>query len=194
MAKAKLQEEKQTEKQSSEQKKQTSEQKGMSRREQTAVSPRTSSSMDLMNRVADDLDRLFESLGLSRGIFVPSLRPLQGGTGEQSQSMWFPQIEVLERDGNLIIQADLPGIKKDDLKVEITNDALIIQGERRREHEEDSEGYYRSERSYGSFYRSIPLPEGVNADKSKAIFRDGILEVKIPAPQQERRSRNLQIE
>jgi HSP20 family protein len=77
---------------------------------------------------------------------------------------------------------DLPGLSKDDLSIELTDDAVTIQGERKAEHKEEREGYYRSERSYGSFCRVIPLPDGAMTEQAKANFRDGVLEVTMPAP------------
>ncbi len=83
-------------------------------------------------------------------------------------------------NGKLLVYAELPGLKKGDIKVQVTEDALILEGERKQEKEEKREGYYHSERSYGHFYRSIPLPEGVTLDKASAEFTNGILEVTIP--------------
>lgn len=74
------------------------------------------------------------------------------------------------------------GLKKDDVKVDITDDSLTIEGERREEHEEDREGCYRSERSYGSFCRVIPLPDGAITDSAKANFNNGVLEIVMQAP------------
>jgi HSP20 family protein len=91
----------------------------------------------------------------------------------------------LNRDtpvSHLIVCADLPGLKKEDIQVEFSEDALTIQGERRQEHEESHEGYRTSERSYGKFYRSIPLPEGVNPESAKATFQDGVLKITVPLP------------
>jgi hypothetical protein len=85
--------------------------------------------------------------------------------------------------GSSRTSADLPGLTKDDINVDITDDALVIRGERKSEREENEEGYYRSERSYGSFYRQIPLPEGVNVDDADATFRDGVLEITMTAPE-----------
>jgi HSP20 family protein len=113
--------------------------------------------------------------------------------GEMGYGMWSPQIEIFERGSQFIVRADLPGLTKDDMKVEITDEALTIQGERKQEHEEDREGWHRSECSYGSFYRSIPLPEGIKAEEAKANFRDGVLEISIPAPQREGRRRQIDI-
>ncbi|HEX8501297.1 MAG TPA: Hsp20/alpha crystallin family protein [Pyrinomonadaceae bacterium] len=105
----------------------------------------------------------------------------------------YAQVEVFEREGQLVVRADLPGLKKEDVKVEVSNDTLTISGERKSEHEEKREGFYRSERSYGSFQRQIPLPEGVNADDARATFNNGVLEISIQAPQRESRSRRLEI-
>lgn len=152
-------------------------------------------SFGLMNRFADEMGRLFGDFGLGRGL----LSPFSGrgfaptGFGEISSAVWSPQIEVVEREGKLIVRADLPGLSKDDVKIHITDDQLIIEGERRHEREENEEGFYRSERIYGSFYRSIPLPEGVSDEDVKASFRDGVLEITMPVPKREQRHRQIQI-
>ena len=86
---------------------------------------------------------------------------------------WTPAIDIQQCNGTLTVTADLPGLKKDEVKVEVTDDALIIEGERKREHKEDHEGYHRWERSYGHFYRSIPLPEGAKTDQVKAELQRG---------------------
>jgi HSP20 family protein len=88
----------------------------------------------------------------------------------------------LQKNNELTIRADLPGLKRDEVSVEVGDNAVTIQGERKREHEEEREGYYRTERSYGSFYRVIPLPQGAISDQAKASFRDGVLEITMPAP------------
>jgi HSP20 family protein len=115
------------------------------------------------------------------------LRTLGGGA-------WAPQVEIFERDNKLVVRTDLPGMTKDDVDVEIDDDSIVIRGERRSEREEDDEGYYRSERSYGSFYRRIPLPSGVNAEEATADFRNGVLEITLPAPKRaEEKRRRLEI-
>jgi HSP20 family protein len=96
--------------------------------------------------------------------------------------MWAPEVEVFQKNNELTIKADLPGLRKDEVSVELTDDAVTIQGERKREHEEEREGVYSSERSYGSFYRVIPLPEGAITEQANANFRDGVLEITMPAP------------
>ncbi len=130
----------------------------------------------LMRRFSDEMDRWFSGREA-------------GETG-----MWSPNIEVRERDNNLVVSADLPGLNKDDVRVEVTEDGLCISGERKREHEERREGYYRSERSYGTFSRIVPLPEGANIDQAKAQFNNGVLEVTVPIPEGARRRREIPIE
>jgi HSP20 family molecular chaperone IbpA len=110
------------------------------------------------------------------------------GTG----SMWAPHIEMYERDGKIVVTADLPGMKKSDVNVELHHDHVVIQGERRNEQTSNERGFYRTERSYGSFYRSIPLPEGVDGDSAKAAFQDGVLRIEMQAPEQ-KKSRRLDI-
>jgi HSP20 family protein len=125
--------------------------------------------------MADEMDRMFDDFWLTR----------RGGSsfwGERGGFGWAPEVEVSQKNDQLTIKTDLPGLKKDEISVEVSENAVTIQGERKREHEEEREGYYRSERSYGSFYRVIPLPEGAISDQAKAQFRDGVLEISMPAP------------
>jgi HSP20 family protein len=117
-----------------------------------------------------------------------------GKESDGESGVWYPAIDVSERDGQLQVHAELPGLKPEDIKVEVTDDALIIQGERKYEHEDKKGGVYRSERRYGQFYREIPLPEGANAEQAKAQFRDGILEVVLPVAEQSNNRRTIPIE
>jgi HSP20 family protein len=117
----------------------------------------------------------------------------QRGGADLEQEFFSPQVDVVERDGQLVIRADLPGVNKDDVRVEVTDDSVIIEGERRYEHEENQGGVYRVERSYGRFLRQIPLPEGVNPENDTANFRNGVLEITMPAPQAASRNRQLEI-
>ena len=134
-----------------------------------------------MRQFAEDMERLFEDV---QGFKVGSLfgREFFPFTKELEHVDWVPKVEVLQSEGQLNVRADLPGLKKDDVKVELTNEALTISGERKEKKEEKREGYYRSERSYGSFYRVIPLPEGAITEQAKANFRDGVLEITMPVP------------
>jgi HSP20 family protein len=98
------------------------------------------------------------------------------------EEAWYPEIDVFEKDNRLVTKIDLPGLKKEDVKVEVTDGQLAISGERKREAEEKGEEFYRCEREYGSFYRAVPLPEGAKVDDVKATFTDGVLEVSVPLP------------
>lgn len=150
----------------------------------------------VMRRISDEMDRLFENFGMGRSLFQNE--PEQGrwdaaSYGQSAPSMWSPHVEVSERNGKLCIQADLPGMKRDDIHVRVEDDEVIIQGERRQEQSNNQGGYYRSERSYGSFYRTIPLPDGTNADSANATFKDGVLEIELDAPRQQQHGRTLEI-
>ena len=130
-----------------------------------------------LQRMADEMDRMFEDFGFAgRGGWMT---PQSGRAGAR---MWAPDVEVFQKNNELTVRADLPGLKRDEISVEITDDALTIEGERKHEHEEQREGIYRTERSYGSFRRVIPLPEGAMGDQAKANFKDGVLEITMPAP------------
>ena len=126
------------------------------------------------------MDRYFEDFGF--------------GPSAIGQAAWSPQIDVFQRGNDLVVRADLPGIKKEDVRVDISDNLLTIQGERKQEREEEHDGWYRNERSYGSFVRTIPLPEGTIADSAKATFNNGVLEIVLQAPPKEvGRGRRLEI-
>lgn len=115
------------------------------------------------------------------------------GAGGQT-AVWAPAVEVQQKDNNVIVFADLPGIDPKDVKIEVENDTLIIQGERKQEHTEERSGFHRSERTYGSFYRAIQLPETAKVDQAKADFRNGVLEVTVPIEQAKSNRRQIQIQ
>ncbi|HET7697995.1 MAG TPA: Hsp20/alpha crystallin family protein [Vicinamibacterales bacterium] len=141
----------------------------------TALVPRDP--FALLTQMTSDLDRMFESSGW------PSFRlPLLPARSGADAATWFPEIDVFEKDNRLVTKIDLPGMKKEDVKVEVTDGHLAISGERKTEAEEKKENFYRCEREYGSFYRAVPLPQGVRLEDVKATFADGVLEVSIPLP------------
>jgi HSP20 family protein len=147
----------------------------LTRKEKAALTP-LSASRDpfaLFRQMTADFERMFAEPAF------PTLRwPFFRGEG----TAWAPQIEVFEKENRLVTRVDLPGMKKEDVKVEVTDGQLVISGERKRETEEKKEGFYRSEREYGTFYRAVPLPEGAKLDDVKATFTDGVLEVSLPLP------------
>ena len=111
-----------------------------------------------------------------------------------SSSEWAPAIDVFQRGNDLVVRADVPGLSKDDITVDIADDELTIRGERRYDHEEERDGVFRSERSYGSFCRVVPLPQGAIADSAKATFNSGVLEILVQAPSLDvRRGRRIEI-
>jgi HSP20 family protein len=139
--------------------------------------------------MTSELDRVF---GES---FWPSmrwpLRPFAAGGKEE----WTPGIDVFEKDNQIVTRVDLPGMKKEDVKIEVTDGHLAVSGERKHEAEEKKDNYYRCEREYGSFFRSVPLPEGVKLEDIKATFADGVLEVRVPLPAKaEPKVRKVEIE
>jgi HSP20 family protein len=147
--------------------------------------------MTLMRHLAEDMENMLMSdfgltaPGFARSFFAPSFPALLDFPPAERESLfnqWSPQIEVYEKDGELKVQADLPGIDKENVKVEIDANCLTISGERRDEREERGDNFYRSERFYGNFYREIPLPEGVDTENVKATFDKGVLEVTLAAP------------
>jgi HSP20 family protein len=134
-----------------------------------------------------EVHRLFDNLGFGGSLLsMPSFgRDLERGT-------WSPQIETYERDGKLVVRADLPGMNKQDVKIELNDNILTIEGERKDERRDEKSGW--SERSYGHFFRSIALPEGINAENANATFKDGVLEITVDAPRQtQSRGRKIDI-
>ena len=155
-----------------------------------APSVESSFQFPVLSRFVRDFDSLFGRWGHDRFMF----EPFKTFWTEPAKAFWTPDVEVFERNGQYMVRADLPGMKKEDVSVEVTDDELVLRGERKQEKEEKEEGYYRSERSYGSFYRTIPLPEGVKIDQAKAAVHDGVLEVQMPITKIEAKRRHLEIQ
>lgn len=150
----------------------------------------------VMRRFAREMNHLFEDFGLESGWLMPRfLRRGRRLLERQIEAVeWSPRVDVIQREGQVVIRADLPGLNKDDIKVEVTDDVITIEGERKHEKKEEREGYCYSECSYGSFYRAIPLPEGAEAAKAAAEFNNGVLEVTVPAPlHTEPKARRLEV-
>jgi HSP20 family protein len=105
-----------------------------------------------------------------------------GPSGQASSRRWVPAMDLVEAGDQLVLKADLPGLGRDDVEIEVKDGALVISGHRSAEHDERSEGVYRVERSFGSFSRAMTLPKDVDAKSISADFSDGVLEVRIPKP------------
>jgi HSP20 family protein len=118
--------------------------------------------------IEDRMERLFEETFGARRWPTATAMP------------WLPAVEVFEREGTIVVRADLPGLKREEITVEVTDGSLMIAGERKVEQEIKEKDYYRSERSYGAFRRAIPLPTGVEKGKIAATYKDGVLEVTMP--------------
>jgi HSP20 family protein len=129
----------------------------------------------LMRQFADDMDRSW------------------GPATTDGGAAWAPAIEVKRKNSDLVVTAELPGLKKDDVKITVTGDLLTLEGERKQEKEEKREGFYHSERSYGKFLRSIALPEGARTDQANAEFKDGMLEITIPVPEAKEKSKTIPV-
>jgi HSP20 family protein len=141
----------------------------------------------MMTRMFEEMERFFDEVGFGRSRMLPRLSRMTEAMGgaRGMPALWAPQIEMSERDGQLVVRADLPGLRKEDIKVDLSEGLLTIQGERQEQRE--NRGY--SERTYGSFYRTVPLPEGVEAGSAQAKFQDGVLEITLPMPKREQESR-----
>ena len=128
----------------------------------------------------DEMDRDFPTNSRADG---SAPRPRDVGDGIEARTAWTPALEVFRRENDLVVHAELPGLRTDDIDVSVQDDTLVISGERKQQHEHTRDGMYRSERRYGSFQRGIPLPEGVNEEQISASFSDGVLEVRVPLPE-----------
>jgi HSP20 family protein len=135
-----------------------------------------------INSLQQEMNRLFNT-------FFDA--PSAGNAGSTARR-WVPAMDLVETDDHFVLRADLPGLSSGDVELSLEDNVLTISGERKAEHEERREGYYRVERATGSFSRSLTLPEGVDGDAIAATFEHGVLEVRIPKPEQ-RKPRKLQI-
>ena len=161
----------------------------MADKKDTAIATRsTRDPFAILRQMTSELERAFDEP--SFGFRWPALR-----TTEFAGTTWAPRVDVFERDGRLVTKVDLPGMKKEDMTVQVTDGHLALSGERKQETEETKDNVYRSERQYGSFYRAVPLPQGLKLDDVKATFADGVLEVSVPLPSQhESKVRKVEIQ
>lgn len=141
-------------------------------------------SFSLIRRMQREMSRVFSQAGLD----------FTGGGDNTLSTAWMPTTEISYQDGNLVVSADLPGLNEKDVKVEINDDFLVIQGERKVEQQEGDGGVRRTERRYGEFYRAIALPEGANAENARAEFQNGVLRVTIPVAEPQSNRREIPIQ
>jgi HSP20 family protein len=128
-----------------------------------------------LGTIQNEMNRLFNS-------FFDTPTPTGNGGALRR---WIPAMDLVETDGEFVLRADLPGLSEQDVNIEVDDNVLTISGERKSEHEDSKEGFYRVERSYGSFRRSLTLPEGVDPAAVTATFDKGVLEVTVPKPEQQ---------
>jgi HSP20 family protein len=160
---------------------------GMAKRQRSSVFglPLTPQEMlrmspfSLLGRITEEFDRILQ----------PFL-----SESETANIAWIPTVEISQHDGKYHILAELPGLSPNEVRVEVDDDAVILQGERQVEREANEGGIRRSERQFGMFYRRIPLPEGADLEQAKAKFHDGILEITMPAPNKQTERRQIQVE
>ena len=130
-----------------------------------------------LDSLQGDMNRLFDGFFQNR---------TGSGAGHRR---WIPAMDLAETEDHLVLRADLPGVSEDDVDIEIKDGVLTVTGERKAEHEEKSEGFYRVERAFGSFSRSLSLPQGIDASAVSASFDRGVLEVRIPKPAERKATR-----
>jgi HSP20 family protein len=153
----------------------------------------SSSPFSIMRQWIDEMERLAGHIGRSWGAGWPSGRGFLSHLSRQAGE-WSPAIDAYQRGSEFVIRAEVPGLTRQDLTVEVGDEAVTIRGERKREFDEDRDGVVWSERSYGSFARVVPLPSGAIGDSAKATFANGILEIVMQTPSPEaRRGRRIDI-
>jgi HSP20 family protein len=124
-------------------------------------------------------------------LFGTVFEPAQPGNGGALRR-WMPAMDLVETADQFVLRADLPGLGEEDVSIEVEDNVLTVSGERKAEHEQSKEGYHRVERAFGAFSRSLTLPEGVDAESVAASFDRGVLEIRIPKPEQ-RKPRKISI-
>jgi HSP20 family protein len=136
-----------------------------------------------VNTIQNEMNRLFNT-------FFD--QPNQTGRGNGTTRRWLPPMDLVETGEHYVLRADLPGLSDGDVNVQLEGNVLTVSGERKAEHEDQQEGYHRLERAFGAFSRSLTLPEGVDPDRIEAHFDQGVLEIRVPKPEQ-KKPRTVQI-
>ena len=139
-----------------------------------------------LHTIQQEMNRLFNTFFDAPAAAGP------GGAGNGAARRWMPAMDLVETEEHFVLRADLPGLAEEDVKLEVADDVLTLSGERTVEHEAKKDGFYRLERGSGTFSRSLTLPEGVDAEAIEATFDRGVLEIRVPKPEQ-RRPRRVEI-
>jgi HSP20 family protein len=135
-----------------------------------------------LNSLQNEMNRLFTTF-----FDTPT-----SGNGDGPPQRWIPAMDLVETEEHFVLKADLPGLGEGDVSIEVEDNVLTVSGERKAEHEDKREGYMRVERAYGAFRRSLTLPEGIDPEAVTASFDNGVLEIRIPKPE-ERKPRRVAI-
>jgi HSP20 family protein len=130
-----------------------------------------------LNTIQNEMNRLFNT-------FFD--QPAQSGRGSATSRRWLPPMDLIETADQYLLRADLPGLSEADLNIQLEDNVLTVSGERKAEHRDDQEGFYRLERAFGTFSRSLTLPDGVDPEGVQAHFDRGVLEISIPKPEQKK--------
>ena len=137
-----------------------------------------------LSSLQNEMNRLFNT--------VFDAPPAGGGNGGGQARRWVPAMDLLETADHFVLRADLPGLRQEDVAIELEDNVLTVSGERKAEHESKQEGFYRLERAFGAFSRSLTLPKGIDPEAVSADFDNGVLEVRVPKPEQ-RKPRKITI-
>ena len=140
--------------------------------EKKSLAKRQEEPFNLLRQMTNELDRVFDEPWSFFQFPVPTI----------DGAAWAPKVDVVTKDNKLVTRVDLPGMTKDNVNVEVADGMLTLSGERKKETKEEKDNYFREEREYGSFCRSVPLPKGVKSEDVKATFVNGVLEVTVPLP------------
>lgn len=169
---------------------QRGQQSALARRDRSALPSLWMDPLDFVNpislfrRMQEEINQVFQQTGLSSS--------RQGDP--QNNVVWVPPVELGYRDGSFQVSVELPGVPDEDVTVAIVDNALVIQGERRIEQEENKGGVRRTELRYGQFYRAIPLPDGVNPDQARAELNNGVLRISLPVSQAQSNTREIPVQ
>lgn len=135
----------------------------------------------LFRGLSRELDAIFDTFKMEKPFFEPT------------EMLWNPEMEVETKENEFRVKLDVPGLKKEEVTVEVGDNHLILRGERKHEAEEKKEGYFKTERTYGSFYRAVPLPEGVKPEEAVAAMTDGVLTITMPLTMVTNTNRKIEI-